>query len=58
MISQPEDNKEEEEEEARRLVNWEDQILEETILLVGFVIMVQICHLPFPTKTAIYHGHG
>ncbi|KAL5549806.1 hypothetical protein UlMin_005037 [Ulmus minor] len=30
----------EEEEEARRWVNWEDQILEETIPLVGFVRMV------------------
>ncbi|KAL5557008.1 hypothetical protein UlMin_039244 [Ulmus minor] len=39
VISQPEDNKEEE-EEARRWVNWEDQILEETVPLVGFVRMV------------------
>ena len=60
VISQLEDNKEEEEEEeeeARRWVNWEDKILEETVMLVGFVRMVQICHLPSPTKTAIYHGH-
>ncbi|KAL5583506.1 hypothetical protein UlMin_015948 [Ulmus minor] len=41
VISQPEDNKEDEEDvEASRWVNWEDQILEETIPLVGFVRMV------------------
>ena len=56
MISQPEDNKEEEGEEARRWLNWEDQILEETIMLVGFFRMVQNFHLPSPTKIAIYHG--
>ena len=32
--------------------------MEETVLLVGFVIMVKNFHLPSPTKTAIYHGHG